>query len=75
VLSYALTEKFGEMWVNFVTVERAGPLLIATVRTNYDKPKTPGSIPQAAIIVRRAGIETVEFREPSGQLIHREAVK
>ena len=73
VLSYALTEKFNEMWVNFVTVERAGPLLIATVKTHYDK--TPGSIPQAAIIVRREGIETVEFREPSGQLIHRAPVK
>lgn len=75
VLSYALTEKFNEMWVNFVTVERAGPLLIATVKTHYDKPKTTGSIPQAAIIIPREGIETVEFGEPNGQLIHRASVK
>lgn len=75
VLSYALDQKLSEIWVNFATVERAGPLLIATVKTHYEKPKFPGRTPHAAIIVRREGIETVEFREPNGRLIHRETVR
>ena len=72
VLSYSFKNGTSGMSAHFTKVERDGGMLVATVQTNYG---TKAGAAPAVIVVARQGIETVEFRDPNGRLLHRDTVK
>ena len=72
VLSYSFKNGTSGMSAHFTKVERDGGTLVATVQTNYG---TKVAAAPAAIVVVRQGVETVEFRDPNGRLLHRDTVK
>jgi NitT/TauT family transport system substrate-binding protein len=72
VLSYSFKNGTSGMSAHFTKVERDGGTLVATVQTNYG---TKAAAAPAVIAVARQGVETVEFRDPNGRLLHRDTVK
>ena len=74
VLTYTLNETNFSTEVRFLKTERDGRLLVATVEEKPGVKQSHKSIPQAAVIVPRAGIEFVEFRNPNGTSISRDQV-
>ncbi len=74
VLTYTQNETNFSTEVRFLKTERDGRLLVATVEEKPGVKQSHKSIPQATVIVPRAGIEFVEFRNPNGMLISRDKV-